>query len=244
MRNARQGLLISWSCMCLLLLLTWGYTGSVLSANDRFIRVTGTWTHDSGLLPAVEFEAETDERFEPARVLLTVVGTDGATRSMEIQAFDAGDVDGPLGVIDAALALSKLSPTERADRMMMRVESIRRSVEELLLASGYDPINDAAIEDAMRQLTSFVSRARDSTHQLDGATVLWRAKVAIASAEGTIRRSLEDGVFDTDPVVVGRMAARCGLVVALWAVGWWGFGKVLRRHERRVRSGEIPAGVS
>lgn len=95
-RNAYLAMMLGWGAVGFFGLLQWGVIGPYSSRNDQPVRVVGKWLHDSGLLPAVSFDAEAEGReYDPGQVTLTIEGTDSALRSISIQPDGAGGVVDP-----------------------------------------------------------------------------------------------------------------------------------------------------
>lgn len=240
-RSARVGAMISWSCLCGLLVLTWGFTGSVMSEHEQPVRVTGAWTHDSGLLPAVSFEASKEGRlYYPGRIELTLVGADGATRSVTITETGVVERTSLLGFLSGGPAIR--SAAEARAEIEAERASIRTVLDGVLEDSGYGSLD--GIEEVARSLGAFVSRAMGSTEHLDAQQLSFQSRIRVDSAEGTYAASRAAGMFNTDPVVLARMGVRVLIVAAVWVVGFIVLRWVLHRHERRVRAGSVAVGAS
>ncbi|MEO1584802.1 MAG: hypothetical protein AAFR96_09550 [Planctomycetota bacterium] len=228
---------MSWSLFCGMLVLSFGVGDSISSERDQPVRVVGAWTHDSGLLPPVSFEAEAPERLSDAgSVRVTLLGTDGAERSMTILPQEATAIEGPPAIIDAEAVWAGLDAETRRDRMALGMDSIRRAVDRLLLASGYDVVGDDDLGEVGKWFGLFVDRATSSTAHLDGATMLYQSSLRVDEAEGTYAVSAATSVFNRDPVVMARMGLRVAALVAVWGVGFAVLIWLLRHHERRVRA--------
>ncbi|MEL6498808.1 MAG: hypothetical protein AAFZ67_13890 [Planctomycetota bacterium] len=122
--------------------------------------------------------------------------------------------------------------------------SIRVAVEKFLVASGYDVVRDERYHEAMRRLAIFADDAVVRPGRLDGRVLSYGSTITVDLAEGTYAVARAREVLRADPVILGRIAVRVGAVLVVRVVGFFALRWLLYRHERRVRSGEIPAGVS
>lgn len=230
--NARTSAVLCWTMAALLVVYDVGFMRSFAGLQDPPVRVTATWRDDAGAVPPVMLVASSEARLgEPGTVVLTIEGVDGDPRELSMTE-DGGSVRSRVSGLVGRGPL--VAPTiEELDEQR---RSLRRSLTLWLEGAGYSPETAPGVADALRDLELLTGSALRSPEQLDTAVFLLSSTLTIESAEGTYAVTLNRPPFLQDPAALGRLGVVVLIVLPIWLAGFVLLRRLLRGHERRVRS--------